>query len=269
MNLCDFIVWIERESRYGTGVTGAQAVGDQPTLDILTSTNARRKRIWRKTDWSWSYEPLSFVVTPGGVSFDVLSVSGRSIDRIWNLIPNDPTAVPPMSGKPLSQVCERKFFEILSSYGPSAAPCGPASDCPRVYVSLGRSAAGVPRVRLFPAPASQFKMGGSAKGVLNTFLIGDVTGIAPFSAGNIAQAINPPFDYFPDGIVEDVLFDGVLSDVLRIQGDNDRADRLNSSFESKVKLLAAEEANANRDNSPITSPLPALILRRRHGGSRW
>ncbi len=257
------MTWVKRESRYGGSpvVTGPAAANDGPTNDILTSLNARRKRIWRKSDWPWSYEKLVFSVVPGNNIYSVAAVSGKQIDRIQNIIPNDPTASPPVAGKSLKQRTYRQFFDEIADYDPTYP------GLPVKYLNLGQ-VNGVWQVQIWPGPTVPFKMGGSAKGVLNTFLIGDVTGVAPFSAGNTTGAANPPLDYFPDGVIEDILFEGVMGDVGMIQGDKAGYETAEASFEAKLKLLAAEEANAAKDNTPITSPLPAVVRRRRAGGSR-
>ena len=273
MNVVDFITWVKRESRYGGSpvILGAAAANDQPTIDILTALNARRKRIWRKPGgWPWFIEQIAFKVTPGTVVYAVTAKSGNRIDRIQSLIPQDPTVTPPVAGNPLQQLTERQFAEKKRDYiatGPSGYV-----DTPRYYKNLGL-VNGQWNVEIWPPPASSFTMGGSAKGVLNTFLIGDVTGVAPFSPGNLTGAGNPPLDYFPDGVVEDVLFEGVMGDVNLIQGDKAAYAAAEASFEAKIKLLAAEEADAAKDDTPITRPLPKLVRRRmgRRGrsGSSW
>lgn len=266
MNLNDFIIWVKQEGRYGNAPVQNTAQ-DLPTLNILTSLNARRKRIWRKSDWPWSYAQLSFLISPGTVIYNVAAVGGVSIDRIHNLIPNDPTANPPVSGKALEQRTERQFFNEMQGYyqppQPAGNPGAPVyTAIPTKYLNLGKTPAGIWQVRIFPSPSSSFLMGGSAKGVLNTFLIGDVTGVAPLSAGNITGAANPPLDYFPDGVIEDILFEGVMGDVAACQGNAAEAVRRDGVFENKLRLLAAEEADAAKDNTPQQRKLPASVARR-------
>lgn len=266
MRLVDFVTWIKRESRYGGApvVTGPAAANDLPTLDILTSVNARRKRIWRKPGaWPWFIEQLSFAIIPGTVVYPVRAASGNLIDRIQNLIPIVTANTPGISGKPLTQRTARQFANDTRDYAnyPAGGGQGIYTGTPQIYKNLGQIN-GLWNVQLWPSPAIGFTMGGDAKGVLNTFLIGDVTGTPPFSAGNTTGAANPPLDYFPDGVVEDILFEGVMSDVDYIQGDKDGARTKDLSFEAKIKLLAAEEADAAKDNTPITRPLPALVRAR-------
>ena len=271
MGIVDFVTWVKRESRYGGSpvVVGPAAAADQPTIDILRATNARRKRIWRKPGgWPWSVTQISFPVVPGQVVYSVLpAVAGQGIDRIQNLIPIPTSSNPPVLGKPLTLCTARKFAEKTSNYyivPPGAAGPGiPAYLAPpRFYKNLGQNAAGIWQVQIWPAPSSPFTMGGDAKGILNTFLIGDVTGVAPFSPGNIAGVINPPLDYFPDGVIEDILFQGVMADVERIQGDATDSKSDDAIFEGTIKLLAAAEADAATDNTPITRAMPAAIARR-------
>jgi hypothetical protein len=270
MKLVDFVTWIKRESRYGGSpvITGPAAAADQPTLDILTSLNARRKRIWRKPGgWPWVVTQISFPVVPGNTVYSVLpAVAGQGIDRIYNLIPIPQGSNPPVSGEPLKLRTARQFAQDTRDYYQNIAPNAPGTasflSTPTIYKNLGQNAAGLWTIQLWPSPAAAFTMGGDAKGILNTFLIGDVTGIPPFSPGNTTGAANPPLDYFPDGVIEDILFEGVMSDVERIQGDPAQAASLNGSFEGKVKLLAAEESAAASDNTPITRSMPAAIQRR-------
>ncbi len=195
----------------------------------------------------------------GTTVYAVTAASGNSIDRIYNLIPNDPTAVPPVSGRALRQRTEREFYNEIAGADPTTQAI------PIKYYNMGR-VNGVWNVKVWPAPSAAFKMGGSAKGILNTFLIGDVTGVAPFSPGNTIAAINPPLDYFPNGVLESCLFDGIMSDVFLTLKQFADAKAYNDSFEAKLKLLAAEEAEASKDNTPITSPLPAVVRRRRARG---
>jgi hypothetical protein len=270
LNLVDFITWVKREGRYGGApvITGAAAANDQPTIDILTATNARRKRIWRKPGgWSWSIPQISFAVVPGQVVYAVTpAIAGQGIDRIQNLIPIPTSANPPILGLPLRQRTARQFAEDTQAYY-QVAPGAPGPGVPsytappRIYKNLGQIN-GLWNIQLWPSPSSAFTMGGDAKGVLNTFLIGDVTGIPPFSAGNTIGAANPPLDYFPDGVVEDILFEAVLGDVSLIQGDKAAYMAAEASFKTKIGELAAEEADAATDNTPITRPLPAMIRRR-------
>lgn len=278
MGITDFINWIKRESRYGGPnlLSGTALTGDQATLDILTSLNARRKRIWRKPGgWPWSVTQLSFQVVPGQVVYPVTpAVVGQGIDRIQNLIPLPTTANPPVLGIPLRERTTRQFAIETQDYylvPPSGGPGVPSYTAPpRIYKNLGM-VAGLWNIQIWPSPSSPFTMGGDAKGILNTFLIGDVSGIAPFSAANTGGIANCPFDYFPDGVIEDILFEGVMGDVASIQGNAAEAVRRDGNFESKVKLLAAEESDAARDNTPITRPLPGIVRRRmnRRGYGRW
>ncbi len=274
MGITDFITWIKRESRYGGSpvITGAAAAADLPTIDILTSLNARRKRIWRKPgNWPWFIEQISFPVVPGTVTYSVNTVSGNKIDRIQSLIPIPTSANPPVLGDPLDQKTERQFAKATRDYysnPPNGVPGQPAYTAPpTIYKNLGQTN-GIWKVQLWPSPSSPFTMGGSAKGLLNTFLIGDVTGVAPFSAGNVAGIANAPLDYFPDGVIEDILFEGVMADVQKILGNLPAGAAGDQSFEGKVKLLAAEEANAAVDDTPITRPLPSMVLRRMNR-RRW
>ncbi len=274
MGITDFISWVKRESRYGGAPLISNSNTDQPTIDILTSLNARRKRLWRKPgNWPWFVEQLSFPVIPGQVVYSVAALSGNKIDRIQNLIPVDPNATPPVSGLPLTLRTERQFAVDSRDYSsPSGAGAnGIFVSIPRIYKNLGL-VNGLWNIQIWPSPSQAFTMAGSAKGILNTFLIGDVTGLGPFSAGNTGQIANPPFDYFPDGVIEDILFEGVMSDVARIQGQAAEAKSGDDSFEGKIKLLAAEEANAAKDDTPITRQMPALVMRRmrrRSRSTRW
>lgn len=275
MGITDFVTWVKRESRYGGSpvITGAAAATDQPTLDILTSLNARRKRIWRKpASWPWFIEQISFAVVPGTTIYNVTTVSGNKIDRIQSLIPIPTSANPPVTGRPLDQVTERQFAIATQDYynnPPNGQPGQPAYTAPpTIYKNLGQKN-GIWQVQIWPSPPSAFTMGGSAKGLLNTFLIGDITGVAPFSAGNTTGAGNCPLDYFPDGVIEDVLFQAVMADIDRIMGDKASAMAGNQLFEKQVKDLAADEANAATDDTPITRPMPRMVLRRMSRRRGW
>ena len=257
MNLVDFVTWVKRESRYGGSpvITGAAAANDQPTLDILTSLNARRNRIWRKpANWPWFVEQIQFACVPGTVKYAVTTVSGNKIDRIQNLYQLDTTVTPNVYGFPFKQRTVRQFAQDMAL---NRLP----KECAGIYKNLGQ-VGGVWQIEIGLGPSSAFTMAGDAKGLLNTFLIGDVTGVAPFSAGNVAQAINPNLDYFPTGVIEDILFEGVMGDIKKIQGNEAAGASADLAFEGKIKLLAAEETDAAKDNTPLTRPLPRLIQRR-------
>jgi hypothetical protein len=266
MGITDFINWIKRESRYGGSPLISNSNTDQPTLDILTSLNARRKRIWRKPgNWRWFVEQIQFNVVAGQYVYPVTAKSGNRIDRIQDLWPVDLTVTPNAYGLPFKQRTPRQFAQDVVR---NSIP----KDYSGIYKNIGLDSTGKWTVELALCPAAPFTMGGEAKGVLNTFLIGDVTGIGPFSVGNVAQAPNATLDYFPDGVIEDVLFEGVMADVALIQGNEASHDAKDGAFETKIKMLAAEETDAAKDNTPIQRPLPMLVRRRmsrRCRSSRW
>lgn len=233
MFLNDFMNVVRREARYG--VVGT--TNDQATLDILAEVNIRRKRIWKKADWPWALEQLATPLTASSQGpYSVLAKSGNLVDRITDLIPQDTTVTPPIFGPPLQEQTRQDFYAWSNTQIP-------VPDTPSKYINLGRNAAGQWQILLWPSPVQNFTLAGWAKKILTTFVLADVTG-------------NTAFDYFPDGIVEDVLLDGVLAGVLRIQGETAMSERLDQAFEMKLKSLVLEQRGAGQDNSGVTSPPP-------------
>ncbi len=257
MLINDFINVVKRERRYGTfativnGVVTSGTITDQPTFDILNEVNIRRKRIWLKWDWKWMMEELAIPVVPGTVKYGVTSKSGNAIDRIKYLFPTDPSVNPPVSGDEIIELEPGEFNNLTQSQGITPA----VPNVPRRYMNRGQNAAGQWQITIWPSPPVAFTISGFAKGILKTFTLADLT------AGTA-------FDYFPDGVVEDVLLDGVSSGVLAIQGQEAEAARLDMQFESKCKLLVGEQAGVARDNSPITSPPPDYYTSRQRMRSK-
>lgn len=233
MGINDFMGILKREGRYGTpGETG-----DQATLDILNSINVRRKRIWARFDWAWALEALSFALTVGSEGpYSVTSVSGALVDRITDLYPVDTTVTPNVKGQPLVQTTRQDYYGWVAA--------GPQVNSPPIkYVNIGRSAAGLWQILVGPPPATATTVKGWAKKILTTFALADVIA-------------NTSFDYFPDGVIENVLKDGCQSDIERIQGNLVEAARLDQAFEAKLEKLVMEQAGVGRDDSPIAAPPP-------------
>ena len=234
MNLNDFIVVVKRECRYGD----PGATTDQATADILAEVNIRRKRIWRKFDWAWAMEELSFSLTTSTNRYAVTALADptKVVDRLSTLYPIDTSVTPNVKGEPLVQLPLHEYYRWCASG--TQMP-----DFPSRYVNFGRNSAGLWTIEVWPTPARAMTMGGWAKKILTTMTAADV-------------AANTSFDYFPDGVVEDVLLDGVKSGIFHVQGADAEAARLDLAFEAKLKLLVSEQAPAGLDNSPPTSPVP-------------
>jgi hypothetical protein len=246
MNIGDFMQVVKRQGRYGTPAV----LTDQATLDIIAAIDIRRKRIWSYWNWQWALEPLAFAITVGNTSYVVTSASGALVDRITDLIPRDLTVSPVVSAPPLQQL-ERQDFYAWAASIPSDAPTVPSK-----YVNLGRNAAGNWQIEIAPSPSQAFTMAGYAKKILTSFVLTD------FQA-------NTAFDYFPSGVIENLLLEGVLADIARIQGEKDTALTMDSNFERKLNMLKAEQDNAGRDDSGITTPPPDSIrFKYRHRSRR-
>lgn len=242
MHVCDFMDMVKRESRYGS----PSVLTDQATLDILASIILRRARVWAKWSWPWSKEPLSFTVGSSTDEYAATATSGNKYARILVLVPKSGTTI----YKPLIQMEEREFYDWFASQQP-AVP-----DAPTRYINTGLNASGIWTVKIWPKPESAFTIFGSGKKNLAALTIADVTG-------------NTEFDYFPDGIIEDVLFDGVLGDAHKLQGNDAEGARLDMAFEYKLKQKVQEQVDAARDDTPITSPVPDMYRhnKRARGGT--
>lgn len=242
--LNDLIGMLKRVGQYGSfGTTVEQA-----TTDILNSINARSARIWSAADWKWKREVLSFAVTPGIVQYAVTSKSGNAIDRILDLIPNDPTVSPPIAGAPLDQMEIGDFYL-------KCPQSGQLPSVPTKYINIGQDANGRWQVIIWPSPSSTFTMSGYAKAVLATYVMADVVA-------------NNPILYFPNGVVLDALMSGCLIDIGRIRGMTpETALAAESAWENKIRLLKGEQIGVSADNSPKTAPMPDRIVRRMNNRS--
>lgn len=239
INIGDLINIIKRVGRYGTSGLNT----DQAAVDILNSINLRGARIWGAGDWRWKREILSFAVTPGAVQYGVTALSGNAIDRILDLIPNDPTVSPPVAAAPLEQMEIGDFYLKCPQSGQSP-------DVPTKYINIGQDANGVWQVIIWPSPSSAFTMSGFAKAVLTTYTAADVTA-------------NNPILYFPNGIVLDALLAGCLIDVGRIQGmSQETALASEGEWEKKIRHLLGEQIGVATDNTPKTAPMPNRIADR-------
>ncbi len=240
MNLADFINQVKRETRYGTSGLNT----DTATLDILARVNTARKEIWSAWNWPWSLEALSFTVTPNTAQYLVRAASGNFVDRITDLIPQDPTTAPPTWGAPLQELERQEFYAWFAQQTPPTAN-NSTPGVPTKYVNLGLDPAGTGLwlIELAPLPAAGFLMKGYAKRLLSTYLIQDVN-------NNVAMG------YFPDGVIDYCLLDGVKAGVYEIQGTMDAAKRYDDSFRVKIQRKIAEQGNAGRDDSGITAPPP-------------
>lgn len=239
INLNDFIGILKREGRYGLPAT----LGDQATTDILNSVNVRLARIWGAADWKWQREVLAFQVGPGVIQYGVLAKSGNPIDRILDLIPNDPAVAPPVSGRPLEEMEIGDFYEKCSQV--NVLP-----DLPSKYINIGQNSSGIWQIILWPSPSSSFTMAGYAKAILYTYLAADVVA-------------NTPIGYFPNGVVLDALMAGCLIDIGRIQGMTpETALAAEAAWEMKIKHLIGDQIGVATDNTPKTAPMPDRIVRR-------
>lgn len=250
IQLKDFMTILERVGRYGTPANLGVA-GDQPTTDLLNSVNIRGTRIWGAGDWKWKRELLSFPVVVGTTQYQVKSKSGNLIDRILDIIPNDPTVSPPIAAPPLEELEIGDFY--LKCPQSNVLP-----STPEKYVNVGQDAAGFWNIIIWPPPASAFTMSGYAKALLPAYVNADVVA-------------NNPILYFPNGVVLDALMAGCLIDIGRIQGMTPEAAlTAEAAWEAKIRHLLGEQIGVSSDNSPKTAPMADRIVNRmnRRRGSR-
>lgn len=249
IKLKDFCQHIMREAAYGQLAALGNA-GDLPTSDILASINKRATRIWARSNWKWSNELLKFALVPNQRQYAVTAASGNPIDRILDLIPYDQTGTF-LSGLPLSGRETRDFYVRTSV--PQINPGGTTqfnTGFPTDYYIVEMDANGNWQIIVDPVPTTAAWMGGYAKAILYTYLLADV------------QA-NNQIQYFPNGIVLEVLYDGVMSDVRSVQNNIPEAARLDALFEAKLKMLVGEQMNNVGDNTPHTTRLPSTVQRLR------
>ena len=240
-----FVQHLKRESRYGQ----IAVTNDQPTADILSSINKRLAAIWGRADWKWGREALRFALVSGTRQYTVAATSGNAIDRIQDLIPFDTTGTY-LNGKPLIQRTARAFFDRHGAEWGSTAPTSSSQwGAPAEFYSVGLDSSNQQRVVIWPVPAAAGYMGGYAKGILTAYVTADITA-------------NNPILYFPNDVVLDALFSGVMIDIALIQGmPFAEAAGLERAFESKIKRLVADQIGFATDNTPITTRLPATVGR--------
>lgn len=228
MNVNDFVNMVKRAARYGsTGTTG-----DQAATDILNSLNMRRKRIWAKWNWGWALTPITLTLTEGTKAYTLET----KVDRITDLYTIDTSVSPSETGEPLKQCTRQEFYRWIANDTQ-------VNGVPEKYINIGLDASGYWNIVIAPPPLANLSLGGYGKKILTTYTAADLVA-------------NTAFDYFPDGIIEDVLWDGVLSDASRIQGETAEAARLDISFEEKLKLLVQEQAGAATDDTAVAAPVP-------------
>ena len=243
--LGDFVGQIKREGQFGSLLV----TNDQPTLDILNATNRRLARIWAAANWRWRHEKLSIALVPNQSEYKVVAASGNPIDRIMNLYPLDNTTNPPLRGKPLIEKTERQFFSECDTR-PGYCP-----GVPEKYWNEGMDANNIWNIQVSPTPMSPGTIVGSAKMVLVPYVLADILA-------------NNPFTYFPNDVILDTLFDGVMSSVAACKGDTAGRDRLDGSFEAKLKILMGEQLGVANDDTPITSEPPTMVKRGGYPGYR-
>lgn len=257
IKLNDFLLHLLREGQYGNIATLGVA-GDQPSIDVLSSFNKRVTRVWARADWKWYRELLSFNLVANQRQYAVLAASANKIDRIQELIPYDTTGTF-LQGVPLQERDTWNFYQRTSAPsvvgfaagGEAVYNQGPPTD----YYNMGLDASGDWNIIVDPVPIVAGKMGGFAKAVLTTYTLADVLA-------------NIPIAYFPNGVLLDCIFDGCLSDVMRLRGLDVEAVRLDQTFEAKLKMLVGEQIGVATDNTPITTPLPSTVSRIRSRNRR-
>ena len=240
MKLGDLVNQVKRECRYGTSGLNT----DQQTVDILARAVTSLKEIWSAWDWPWALEKISFAVNPNATQYLVASASGNLVDRITDLIPQDPTTAPATWGAPLQEMERQEFYAWFAQQVPASAN-NSAPGVPTKYVNLGLDPAGsgLWQIEIAPLPATGFLMKGFAKKLLVTPLIQDVIA-------------NNAIPYFPDGVIDYCLLDGIKAGVYEIQGSAAQAQAFDASFQRKIQKKIAEQSNAGRDDSGITVPPP-------------
>jgi hypothetical protein len=252
IKLGDFVAHLKREGRYGQVAN----TNDPPTNDILTSINKRLVPIWARHEWEWGREPLSFNIVAGVRQYDVASASGNAIGRIQDLIPFDSSGTF-LNGKPLKQRTTRKFFELHGAdWGAQAQYDIGDYAGPKEYYQVGVDATNKRSIVLWPTPSAASKMGGYAKGLLASYTLADLVA-------------NNPILYFPNDLVLDALFSGCMIDIAMLQGMTvENAFSLEGAWKNKIRDLVSDAAGDSKDNTPITTALPATVGRLRSRRSR-
>ncbi len=262
INVKDFLSRLVREGQFGNLATLGNA-GDQPTLDLLAAMNNRLAAIWSEADWKWARELLKFALTPKVRQYEVTAVSGNFIDRIQLLIPFDSSglfAPANLVGKPLKGHTDYDFYEhvMQESWNGNSVPGTPTPSygAPRDYYVVEINPDGNWLIVVDPMPTLAAYMGGFAKAILSTYQLADV-------------AANNPILYFPNGVVNDALFQGMMIDVFLLKGgDLGKAATMEQAFEAKIRRLAKQQIGVTADNTPRQTRMPGVVGRLMRGGRR-
>lgn len=260
--LADLINQVKRECGNGQYQTV-----DQVVFDCLARINLCLTEIWEAYDWPWALTPISFPVNTQNTQYLVQALNGQGIDRITDLFPQDPTASPPIWGAPLGELERQDFYAWFAGVKPGVGGSNPAipntPDIPTKYVNLGLdpNGSGLWLIELAPVPSSSFNMKGFAKKILTQI-------VTPYLVQDYNNNVVIGNGYFPAGIIDYTLMDGVKSGIYENMGQKNLALSFDNSFKAKIKQLMGQQANSARDNSGFVQPPPDTYRFKRRMRSR-
>lgn len=247
----DLLSRLMRQGQFGNIATLGNP-GDQPTLDLIASLNSRLAPIWGEADWKWARESIRFALAPNVRQYTVATVSGNKIDRIQLLVPYDVTGAF-LQGDPLNGRTELDFYTYCTMPKWDANSGGGSSNwntgAPEDYYIVNLDANGNWTIIIDPVPVIASFMGGFAKALLPTYAIADVVA-------------NTVISYFPNGVVNDALFQGMMIDVGLLKGMTiENAAGLENAFQAKIRRMVKQQIGVTTDNSPRTTRLPKVVSR--------
>ena len=250
IKLGDFVSHLKRTGQYGQ----VAVTSDTPTTDILASINKRLVAIWGRAAWKWSVEPLRFALAPQTREYTVTAISGNAFDKIINLIPYDSTDTF-LQGEPLSNRTERDFYAHCAAprTWEQAGGVSPGYNVgfPTDYYIKSQDSSGRWVIVVDPVPSAVAYIGGTAKKILTTYAVSDITA-------------NTDILYFPNAVVWDALFAGCMIDIGLIKGmPIENSFALEKGFEAKISRLVEDQIGVTSDNTPPTTRLPPTVNRLR------
>lgn len=219
MTLADLVIAIKRQGRFGDIAN----TSDQSTLDVLTSVNARRSRFWRKYNWDWSLQPISLSYVRDTTEYTIIPAS--AIGDVLLLA---------ISGKgPLTRITPKRYYQWKLSDTV-------VYSTPKEYFHRGLDSNGRFQITLWPTPDAAGTIVGFGKKKITDYVVGDI-------------ATNTGLEYFPD-YTHEILIQGGLSDIAKIQGDMAASGAFNAEFERQMQQLVPEVTS--QGDQELSSPPP-------------
>ena len=210
MTLAELVKAIKRQARYGD----IDNTSDQSTLDVLASINARRSRFWRKYNWDWLLTAISLSYTKGTTEYTITTTPVVGDIIILAISGGDPPV--------LTRITPKRYYQWRLASDQAQAQ-------PAEYFHRGLDSSGRPMITVWPEPSSDGTIVGFGKSKITEYVVADI-------------ATNTAIEFFP-GFTHEILIQGGLSDISKIQGDMVAAGNYNAEFERQLAQLFPKVTN--------------------------